>query len=643
VVATLFVVVALLGSVTGPAGSIASTGVAATQQSTRPDLSWLESCGRGTVTLCGSIPRLLDPEDASGETIDINFELYPARNHRLPLLGTIVAVEGGPGYATTASRDYYLELFDPLLSQRQLLLVDNRGTGASAAIDCPELQSYEGDYLANVRLCGEQLGDTSDLFGTAFAADDMAAVLDALAISRVDLYGDSYGTFFAQTFAVRHPDRVRTVVLDAAYPVEDQDPWYRDINRAIVDAFQTVCERDPGCAALGHDPIETLRKLAGALDADPLVGTAPDADGVMRDVYLDAPMLSYLTGVATYGVPVYRELDAAARAYLDDGDPIPLLRIAAEENYYGDAGAVEEFSEGLYIATICNDYPQLWDIMAPLADRPAQFESAVLELSATEPDAFDPYTIEQWLASPWTEFESCMGWPAPSNWVPPYPANHVYPDIPILVLVGDLDSITSPEGAEKAANFFPNSTFVEVANVAHVTALVDYSRCASDLVVRFVQTGGDAGNVSCAAGYNEIRVVEQFPTTLGEVEVPAGVGAGTRGQAVVAAANTMADMMTRWYSMFGEDGVGLRGGTFHTTGLTSVGFKMSELKWVDDLGLSGTVRWDRATGAIVGEVTMGGAIAGTLTISWNDWHPLAQAHAVGVVGGERVDLTFAAP
>ena len=372
-------------------------------------------------------------------------------------------------------------------------------------------------------------------------------------------------------------------------------------------------------------------------------GSAPDADGVMRDVFLDALMLSYLTGVATYGVPVYRELDAAARAYLDDGDPIPLLRIAAEENYYGDAGAVEEFSEGLYIAAICNDYPQLWDIMAPLADRPAQFESAVLELSATQPDAFDPYTIEQWLASPWTEFESCMGWPAPSNWVPPYPANHVYPDTPILVLVGDLDSITSPEGAEKAANFFPNSTFVEVANVAHVTALVDYSRCASDLVVQFVQTGGDAGDVSCAAGYNEIRVVEHFPTNLEEVEVPAGVVAGIRGQAVVAAANTVADMMTRWYSMFGEDGVGLRGGTFHTTGLTNVGFKMSKLKWVDDLGVSGTVRWDRATGAIVGEVTMVGAITGTLTITWNDWHPLAQAHAVGVVGGERVDWWFAAP
>ena len=54
--------------------------------------------------LCGTIPRLLDPENPSGETIDINFELYPALDEDKPLLGTIVAVEGGPGYASTASR-----------------------------------------------------------------------------------------------------------------------------------------------------------------------------------------------------------------------------------------------------------------------------------------------------------------------------------------------------------------------------------------------------------------------------------------------------------------------------------------------------------------------------------------------------------
>ena len=213
--------------------------------------------------LCGSLTVALDPADPSAGTIDIGFETHPARKGRT--LGTIVAIEGGPGYATTASRDWYLDLFDPLLDHRDLLLIDNRGTGRSEAIDCPELQSYEGDYVTNVGLCGAQLGATSDLYGTAFAIDDMVQVLDALGIDAVDMYGDSYGSFMAQAFAVRHPDRVRTLVLDGTYPVEDQDPWYRDLNAALRDAFRVVCERDPGCNALGWRPSRTDRTTGRCL------------------------------------------------------------------------------------------------------------------------------------------------------------------------------------------------------------------------------------------------------------------------------------------------------------------------------------------------------------------------------------------
>ncbi|MDQ3105621.1 MAG: alpha/beta fold hydrolase, partial [Actinomycetota bacterium] len=103
-------------------------------------------------------------------------------------MGTIVAVEGGPGYSTTGSRTYYRDLFEPLLDRRRLLLVDNRGTGRSEPIDCPQLQAYRGSYITAVARCGRQLGSASDLYGTAFAARDLVAVLDRLGIERVDLY-----------------------------------------------------------------------------------------------------------------------------------------------------------------------------------------------------------------------------------------------------------------------------------------------------------------------------------------------------------------------------------------------------------------------------------------------------------------------
>lgn len=139
----------------------------------------------------------LDPKDAHAGKIRLTYEIIPRRDQARPLLGTIVAVEGGPGYSTTGSRSYYRDLFDPLLGRRRLLLVDNRGTGKSGAILCKQLQAYRGDYIKAVGKCGRQLGDASDLYGSAFAADDLAAVLDHLGIEKIDLYGDSHGTFFS--------------------------------------------------------------------------------------------------------------------------------------------------------------------------------------------------------------------------------------------------------------------------------------------------------------------------------------------------------------------------------------------------------------------------------------------------------------
>lgn len=134
------------------------------------------------------------------------------------------AGEGGPGYASRGTRDSYVDLFDPLMDRRDLLIVDNRGTGDSGAINCPALQSYVGKQVDNVGACGQQLSDAADDYATGNAVEDMVAVLDSLGIAKVNLYGDSYGTFFGQTFATRHPERIRTVTLDAAYPDRGRRP-----------------------------------------------------------------------------------------------------------------------------------------------------------------------------------------------------------------------------------------------------------------------------------------------------------------------------------------------------------------------------------------------------------------------------------
>jgi hypothetical protein len=142
---------------------------------------------------CGSLDRPLDPTGAIPGRISIHFEYYP---HSGPdkALDTLVATEGGPGYPATLSRGDYLALFKPLRRRHDFLLMDNRGTGQSGAIDCRELQTAEKWTVELIGGCGKSLGDHAALYSTAYAADDLAAIIESLNIRHIDLYGDSYGT-----------------------------------------------------------------------------------------------------------------------------------------------------------------------------------------------------------------------------------------------------------------------------------------------------------------------------------------------------------------------------------------------------------------------------------------------------------------
>ena len=86
---------------------------------------------------CGSIERLWEPGNPAAGTVTVGFAFVAARDRSKPVLGTVVPHEGGPGYSTTGTATSYAEMYGPLLDRRNLLLVDQRGTGRSEPIDCP--------------------------------------------------------------------------------------------------------------------------------------------------------------------------------------------------------------------------------------------------------------------------------------------------------------------------------------------------------------------------------------------------------------------------------------------------------------------------------------------------------------------------
>jgi pimeloyl-ACP methyl ester carboxylesterase len=120
----------------------------------------------------------------------------------------------------------------------------------------------------------------SDLYGTANAARDLADVLAALRTGRVDLYGDSYGSRFAQTFAARYPGLLRSVTLDATWPVLGTDPFYLSTPQTMRIAFDLACRRSVACSAAAPGrSMERIAALAERLRRAPVVGRTREPGG----------------------------------------------------------------------------------------------------------------------------------------------------------------------------------------------------------------------------------------------------------------------------------------------------------------------------------------------------------------------------
>ncbi len=607
--------------------------------------------------VCGRLDRPLDPRRPDGRRIGIGFEYYRHRDRAQPSLGLIVGAEGGPGWATTAARASYLDLFAPLLERRDLLLMDNRGTGTSAPIDCPALQAMPGQTVAAVGACGRALGAAASLYGTGLAADDLAALLDALGAGRVDLYGDSYGSFFGQVFAARHPDRLRSLVLDGAYPVIGEDPFYAAAGAAVRRDLDLVCRRAPTCRDLPGSAPGRIGRLLDRLRAQPITAPTQDVDGTPMTVTLDAPAIGNVLYDGTSGSLNARELDPAARALLDAGDPAPLLRLVAENiRSEGDgmpSGAPAIYSRALNSAVSCMDYPQLYDMAAPPAARHVEAASRIAARQLADPGVYAPLTIAEWLRLPLdiSVLRQCLDWPLPAPPYPPgqpIPTGAPFPPVPTLVISGEMDILTTPAEGAMVARQFPAARHLVLANSFHVDAVGDADGCASIVVRRFVATL-DAGDTSCADRVKPLRLPPGFPSHALDTP-PATAAAGNAALAAdlalaAAAVQTAGDALARWWLSIG-DMPGLRGGSFSVeTDGSVVVLRLRGLRWAEDLAVSGRVFWDQGSGAVRARLSLSGPAGrdGAMEATWNDRAAAARATLSGMIAGRRLAATCDAP
>jgi pimeloyl-ACP methyl ester carboxylesterase len=428
---------------------------------------------------CGVATVPLDWTNPNDESLEIWFAVRPAQTQ--PSTGTLIPFEGGPGGPISATIADY-EPFIKRLTKSDTLYVDVRGVGRSSRISCAALDDaapgvVQASPEAVVSACATELGSRRDFFNTVSSVLDIEAIRRALNLKKPRLAGFSYGTFVASIYTILFPDVVEATVLDGTFSV-DTNPWANDVPRAIGESAALQCERSGDCSA--QEMVQQLRDVAADLSKSPKTfagrpGPFGESDLItMAQTALQSASKEFRAAIAAASDGDFSQLEALDKAG----------RALAESTAAAAASSESKASVGLSVAVICNDYKFPYEISMTPEQRFAELQRQLLALPQ---DAFGPFSAEGWIGAIWDHPDECLPWPIPATpqaLRPPYAGP--FPEVPVLLLNGDLDLQTPLDGAQKSQQQWPVSQFLLAPNGVH--GLIATSPCLAATAAEFLQT-----------------------------------------------------------------------------------------------------------------------------------------------------------
>lgn len=422
---------------------------------------------------CGVFELPENPSRPHGRHLAINVAIVPAASGKA-LADPIVMLMGGPGENAISGAAYYAAQFGPLLDERDLLLVDQRGTGRSATLQCnlyspDEATANLQDFfpLAAVRRCAQQSRARADLSQYTYAhlARDLEHIRRALGYGQLNLFSGSYGTRAAQVYLRTYPQSVRTVYfgsvvpLDVAIPV----PLAKAAQLAMEKTFD-ACAADAECRAAFPSLRMEFREIFARLDSGVNVtgpgytGTVPLTRGRVAE-FLRAKL--------------YRAAGAATVPWLihqaHAGNWTPIVEGILSSARERDA----EISFGLFFSIACNE-----DIAF------IREEDVVTQTQGT---FVGDYRVRQQQAA-------CREWPTGSL-APDY-REPVRSSVPALFSSGDIDPASPLWFTARVAENFPNRIEVLMRNQGHT----EWNDCVGQLYERLIRSGNVRGLDSSSCG-----------------------------------------------------------------------------------------------------------------------------------------------
>lgn len=415
----------------------------------------------GRLARCGTVLVPEDRQRPDARAIALNVIVMPAVGKAS--LPPLFDIEGGPGLPVTKNVAFYATAGAAYRSGRDIVLVDQRGTGGSNPLHCPEFNKPEAAYsplfpASQVRECRRSLEQAADLtkYGTAEAVADLDAVRAALNYPQIDLFGLSYGTTVALRYLAAYPDRVRAAVLMGVSPASATPPKGHAMAGArAMEKLINRCAKDQACAT-SFRPAEDIARARARLASIP---NAPS-----EEIFFEKLRSLMYQPTGSRQVPFILSRAAA-------GDLAPFYTATKPQG-------PDLFANGMHLSVICSEGVALMDVTA-----------ARWRAKAT---MFGDYRLRQ-------QQEACAEWPKAK-----VPADHLQPvrsNVPVLLVSGEMDPVTPPELADEVAKTLSNSRHIVIPASGHLfDGMSGVDTCLDPLIVGFLKTGNvqslDVGCVS---------------------------------------------------------------------------------------------------------------------------------------------------
>jgi pimeloyl-ACP methyl ester carboxylesterase len=487
---------------------------------------------------CTTVPVPVSRTGLAAGTLSLSLERKQAGPTQS---GTaVVALAGGPGQAALPLGEFIAKALAPALGTRDLLVFDQRGTGASDPLSCGALSSFGGGSASQAfERCALEIGPARGGYTTQESVEDIEALRQAGGYEKLVLYGTSYGTKVAEEYAERYPQHVEALVLDSVVPPNGPEPFSLPTFQAISSVLGELCSEN-ACAGITTNPVADIATLTARLRKQPLSGSVYDGSGHRHNATLSESGLLGILEAGDLNPALRALLPAAVRSALSNY-PDPLLRLQALAeglipNLPGGHPAEEsaEIDEALYVTTTCEEMPFPWQRSAPATTRLAEATGALQALPSADFYPFDAATaLNNSLLS------ACAGWPDASA---ASPQSGALPNVPTLILSGAQDLRTPTSNALQVAAKIPDAQLLVVPYTGHSVIGGDFGDCASLAVTAFF-SGGVAGHpiLPCAPGANPFAPTPLTPTKLAYVHPVPGLS-GRPSLTLTAVLDTIVDL-----------------------------------------------------------------------------------------------------